>query len=94
MTSMFPDDDSRQLLLRKGVYPYTYISNWEVLEETSLPPRETFYSDLTLEHISEADFNHAHTVWRRFNIGTMMEYTLLYLKTDIVLLADVFESYR
>ena len=41
------------LLLRKGVYPYEYMDSWERFNETSLPPRKAFYSELNLEDITD-----------------------------------------
>ena len=52
------------LLLRKGVYPYDYIDCMKKLDETSLPPKEAFYSKLTGEGIADEDHQHAHTVWK------------------------------
>ena len=43
------------LLLRKGVYPHEYIDSWERFNETSLPPKEAFYSELDLEEIKDED---------------------------------------
>ena len=43
------------LLLRKGVYPYEYIDSWERFDETSLPDKEAFYSNLNMEHITDVD---------------------------------------
>ena len=51
------------LLLRKSVYPYEYIDSWEKFYETSLPPKEDFYSELTLEDISDKGYAHAQKVW-------------------------------
>ena len=56
------------LLLRKGVYPYDYVDCMQKLDETSLPPKEEFYSKLTSEGITDEDFKHAHAVWKEFNI--------------------------
>ena len=47
------------LLLRKGLYPYEDMDNWEKFDETTIPPKEAFYSKLNLEGISDADYAHA-----------------------------------
>ena len=46
------------LLLRKGVYPYEYMDSWEKFNETSLPPKKYFYSELILEDITDKDYAH------------------------------------
>ena len=94
MSKVFPDNSIRPMLLRKGVYPYKYISNWDVLSQTSLPPIEDFYNDLAEENISQEDYIHAQLVWKTFKCKTIMDYTTLYMTTDIILLSDVFEQYR
>ena len=50
------------LLLRKGVYPYEDMDDWEKFDETTIPPEEAFYSELNLEGISDADYSHAQNV--------------------------------
>jgi hypothetical protein len=82
-----------QLVTRKGVYPYEYTDSWNKLEETNLPEKNDFYSTLTEEHINDEEYEHAVSVWNHFNCHTLGEYSDLYLKIDVLLLADVFENF-
>ena len=82
------------LMTRKGVYPYDYMDSFDKFNKTELPTKEEFYSILIDEHISNEDYTHAQNVWNTFKLQTMGEYHNLYLKSDILLLADVFENFR
>ena len=82
------------LLLRKGVYPYEYIDNWEKSDETLLPNNEAFYSNLNMEDITDADYRHANKVFKELKLKSLGEYHDLYVQTDTLLLEDVFESFR
>ena len=82
------------LMTRKGIYPYDYMDSFEKFNKTELPTKEEFYSILNNEHISDEDYCHANKVWNTFQLQTMGEYHNLYLKSDILLLADVFENFR
>ena len=82
------------LLLRKGVYPYERMRAWEDFDLPSLPPQEEFYSALNRSGISDEDYAHAQKVWEAFGCQTMGDYHDHYLKTDVTLLADVFEEHR
>lgn len=87
-------EEQIRLLERKGVFCYDFVDSWEKLEETALPSKESFYSSLINEHISEKDYEFATEIWRKFNIKTLGEYADLYLKVDVCLLAIVFENFR
>ena len=82
------------LLLRKGVYPYEYMDNWERFNETSLPNNESFYSNLNSENIGDIDYRHGNNVFKRFKLKNLGEYHDLYVQSDTLLLADVFENFR
>ena len=81
------------VMARKGIYPYDYMDSFDKFIE-KLPPKEEFYSTLNNKHISAEDYKHAQNVWNTFSLKNMGEYHDLYLKSDILLLADVFENFR
>ena len=93
-TSKFYDDTQLSLLLRKGVYPYEYMDSPKRLDETTLPPKEAFYSRLGGSGISDDDYAHAQKVWKGFGMKTLRDYHDLYNQSDVLLLADVFENFR
>ena len=68
------------------------MSEWEKFKETKLPPKEAFYSKLNVPGVSEGDYEQARSVWKEFEIKNLGEYHDLYLKTDVILLANVFEA--
>ena len=86
--------DKLTLVKRKGVYPYEYMDSLERFEETKLPPKEAFYSNLKNEGISDEDYTHAKKVWDVFEMKHLQDYHNLYNETDVLLLADVFENFR
>ena len=92
------------LLLRKGVYPYEYMDSWERFDETSLPNKEVFYSNLNMEDITDVDYRHAKRVFngiafneivlKSFNNKKLGDCHDLYVQSDTLLPADVFENFR
>ena len=82
------------MLLRKGVYPYEYIDGWDKFNETSIANKESFYSNLTMENITETDYIHANNVFKTFKLNNLGDYHDLYVQSDALLLADVFENFR
>ena len=82
------------LLLRKGVHPYEYMDNLEKFDETLLPNKEPFYSSLNMENTDDIDYRHDNNVFKRFKLKNLGEYHDLYMQSDILLLADIFENFR
>ena len=83
-----------ELMKQKGVYPYEYMDSFDKFNKTELPTKEEFYSILNNEHITDEDYQHAQNVCKTFKLSNMGEYHDLYLKSDILLFADVFENFR
>jgi len=90
----FTDQAEQDMLLRKGVFPYDYVDCPERLLETQLPTAADFYSLLNEEAISEEDYAYSQQIWNHFKCETLGDYHDLYLRTDVLLLADVFERFR
>ena len=79
-------------MLRKGVYLYEYIDDWEKLKETSLP--EDFYSHLNMEDSIDADYALARKACKDFEIKNIGQYHDFYGQSNTLLLADVFENFK
>ena len=89
-TFKFSNNDINKfiLLLRKGVYPYEYIDEWEKFNETTLLEKKEFYNNLNMQ--DDADYIHTKRVCKDFEIKNLGEYHHLYLKSDKLLLPNVF----
>ena len=83
-----------KLLKQKGFYPYEYMDNTEKLKDTKPPPQKAFYSKLNNKGINNHNYNHVLNVWKTLKIKSLKEYHEVYNKTDVLLLADVFEKFR
>ena len=79
---------------QKGIYLYDHMDSFKKFNQMKLPAKDQFYSILNDQHITNDEYNHAKEVWKTFNIKTMDEYHGLYLNSDVLLLADVFENFR
>ncbi|KAL9950720.1 hypothetical protein ACROYT_G043266 [Oculina patagonica] len=88
------DGKNKRPFVYRGIFPYKYMDSWERFNETSLPEKEKFYSKLNDEHITDEEYEHANSVWKTFGCETLGDYHNLYVKTDVTLLADVFENFR
>ena len=81
-------------MLRKGIYPYEYMYDWEIFNKTPLPEKEDFYCLLNMEDITDANYAHAKRVCKDFEVKNLGKYPDLYVQRDTLLLADVFENFR
>ena len=70
------------------------MDSWERFDETSLPDKEAFYSSLNMEDITDVDYRDAKRVFKNLNNKHLGDYHGLYVQSDILLLADVFENFR
>ena len=84
----------RELLLQKGVYPYSFVEDISRLDVTDLPTQQQFHDKLRNKAISKSDYQHAGRVWSALGCKTFRDYHLFYLMSDTLLLADVFEGFR
>ena len=82
-----------EIVKEKGIYRYEYMNSFKKFNETDLPSKNKFFSSLKDENIGENEYSRARIIWNTFNIKNLGKYHDLYLKTDILLLCDVFEKF-
>ena len=78
----------------KVIYPYEYLDDCEKFNETSLSEKENFYSHLNIDNITNVSYVHAKRICKDFETKAVAEYNDLYIQSDTLLLADVFNSFR
>ena len=82
-----------RLVKQKAVYPYEYMNSFKKFSEDKLPDKCKFFSSLKDKCINGKDYSRLINVWNVFKMNAMFDYHELYLKTDVLLLADVFEKF-
>lgn len=87
-------DEKFKLVRQKGVFPYSYVTSTEVLNTTTLPSKDDFYDILSDSHISDDEYLRAKNTWNTFQCTSLGEYSDIYIQSDVLLLADVFENFR
>ena len=86
-------DEQFKLVKEEGIYPYEYMNSFKRFNEDQLPDKNRFFSSLKDCSINEKEYERADNVWKVFKIKNLGEYLDLYLKTDVLLLVDVFEKF-
>nr|WP_253308882.1 DNA polymerase [Rickettsia endosymbiont of Ceutorhynchus assimilis] len=92
--NFFPAEDEFQIIRQKGVFPYSYVDSFSKLDDIKLPSIDGFYNDLRKEGIKQEDYKRAKKAWNLFQCRTLGEYSDIYLKSDVLILADVLENFR
>ena len=77
-----------------GAHPYEYMDSWDRFHETSLPDKEAFYNNLNMENITDIHYRHANRVSKKFNHKNLGQYHNIYVQSDTIQFADVFENFR
>ena len=85
--------ENYKLLTKKGIYPYDYFNNTRKYNEQKLPNKEEFFNKINNKNISDEDYNHAKNVFEKFKCEDLLDYSILYLKSDICHLSDVFQKF-
>ena len=85
---------SLDLLRMKGVYCYTFFDDFKKLEMQKLPDIAKFRNDLADEDCKVKDYERAIQIYKHFGIKNLKEYTQLYLASDVLILADIFQMFR
>ena len=82
-----------ELVKKKGIYPYEHFNSFKKFKEAKLPDIDNFFSSLKDCGVSKKEYQRACDVWNVFKIKNLEKYQDLYLKTDVLLLCDVFEKF-
>ena len=93
-SNYFKDDNEFKLMITKGVYPYDFIDNYNKMYTTVLPSKDKFYSQLNDSECDDKDYKIAKTVWEQFKCNKFLDYHNIYLKSDVLLLSDIWENFR
>ena len=88
------DNNKFSMLLREGIYPYECMDSWNKFNQDKLRPMNKFYGELTMENITNSDYRHAQRVFKTFNNKNLGDYHDLYVQSDVLLFADLFEDFR
>lgn len=87
-------EEKFQLIRQKGIFPYNFLTSFDKLSYQELPSKEEFYDIISENHVSEVDYARAKRVWDVFSCQNLGQYSDVYLTSDVLLLADVFENFR
>ena len=86
--------ENYKLLTKKGIYCYDYFDSKEKYNETKIPDHVNFKNKLNNnKNITNEEYKHAHNVFKTFKGKNLMDYSILYLKTDVCHLSDVFQKF-
>ena len=94
VSNHFQNDSQFELVLRKGVFPYSWFDNEDKLNYTGVLNQNDFYDNLNKKSISDDDYKLYQKIWYEFEFKEFKEYYSLYLKLDVLLLTDIVIHYK
>ena len=80
--------------VKKGLYPYEEIDTDSKFDEIGLPPTSAFYEKLKQKELIGEEYEHCKHVYDKLIGKTFYDYHLAYVRCDVLLLADIFETFR
>ena len=90
----FECDEQFKIILKKGIYPYSYLDTYDKFNDNNLPNKKEFYNKLNNSECSDDDYNQAKLVWNKFKCEKFIDYHNIYLKLDVLLLSDIWDNFR
>ncbi|VDO07232.1 unnamed protein product [Brugia timori] len=94
VNNYFKNDEFSSLAKRKSFYPYEYVSSFDKYSEEQLPNKDAFKDSATGKELSDDDYKFAQIVWNKFDCKNFGDYTKKYCMIDVLLLSDIFCSFR
>ena len=82
------------ILKEKGIYPYEWLDDKVKFNKIKFPEIEAFYSKLNDSKLSQTEYDRGKEIYRLLNCKNFGDYHDIYLKTDVLILADVCEKFR
>ena len=70
------------------------MDSFNKFNEIENPPKEAYNSIVNNQEVTDQDYEHSQLIWKKENIKSLGEYHDLYLKFDVLLLAEIFENFR
>ncbi|KAG2826262.1 hypothetical protein PC118_g22490 [Phytophthora cactorum] len=70
--------------LGKGLFPYEYITAFNVLNQTTIPPKSAFDSELRGSSISADDYKRVEFVWGHYGMKSIKDLLIWYNNLDVV----------
>ena len=89
------DETKYNLIVKnKGIYPYDFFTSFDDFELTELPSKEKFYNQLTENFVSDEDYSYAVEIFAAFKCKNLRDFTNIYVKSDCLLLAEIWQNFR
>ena len=82
-----------ELLKEKAYFPYEWLTKQNIYDK-QLPSIDKFYSSLKLQNIKKEEYDKTIEIYKKLRCKNVKDYLETYMKLDICLQADIFNSFR